>query len=513
MRNLALWVIAMCWMGCSALSAYAGTPSAFPGKAAAQPGRGLTGNEIGDIVYSGAHLWVAAGSSVCKLEGSGEQAADWTNYDFGPQIAGEAPSAFCAYGDTLWVATGYRTTYQGEEIPAGNGLYRSLDGGETWRHFATQDLLRDRVGAAYPDNYTTCYDIVHDGGTLWASFTAGFLVKTSDLGNTWQQILPNTDTFDFSNPNHHGQCVIAYGDTIWVGTFGGIMQSVDGGATWINHPASPEGLSGSFVPALGRQVFRGRSVVWAGTVPFNPGEGSGVSLTRDSGETWEHINIPARTEPALGDTAAVTAWNFAFGAEAAGRDVSDSTVWAATDEALFQSNDMGRTWRKLEVEDRLTGEKSDAQILYVAFAEGVLWAATDRGLARSADYGETWRILESPVRTLSLDEGTFVSGIGEATEPIRTYAYLNPFSPSRHEATRIRYSLSAPARVTVKVYDFAGVLVATLVDGAAREGGMNHAERWDGRDGKGRQVANGTYFYRIETDGGHRAFGKIVVLD
>ena len=229
----------MACLCCFVVEASAAVPVAFSSKAASEPGIGLGGNEVGDIVYTGTHLWVTVGPYVCKLigsgEGAGEEATDWERYDYGPTISGESASALCIYGDTIWIGTAYTTTYQGDEIPAGNGLYLSKDGGLNWQHFETEDIFVERKDDRYPDNITVCYDIVFDGQTVWASYTAGFLVKTNDEGATWERILPNTEELDVQNPNHYGQSVIVYNDTLWVGTFAGINRSVDAGAIWINN--------------------------------------------------------------------------------------------------------------------------------------------------------------------------------------------------------------------------------------------------------------------------------------
>ncbi len=69
--------------------------------------------------------------------------------------------------------------------------------------------------------------------------------------------------------------------------------------------------------------------------------------------------------------------------------------------------------------------------------------------------------------------------------------YPNPFNPS----TRIAFGLSAPAHVSLRIYDAAGRLVRALVEGS-RPAGI-YSEMWDGRDSNGRAVASGVYFYRI----------------
>jgi hypothetical protein len=72
----------------------------------------------------------------------------------------------------------------------------------------------------------------------------------------------------------------------------------------------------------------------------------------------------------------------------------------------------------------------------------------------------------------------------------------NPFNPS----TRIEYALTRAGTVTLGVYDVAGRLVRVLVDSRPVPEGA-HRAIWDGRDGLGRSVASGTYFYRLEVDG------------
>jgi predicted lipoprotein with Yx(FWY)xxD motif len=69
--------------------------------------------------------------------------------------------------------------------------------------------------------------------------------------------------------------------------------------------------------------------------------------------------------------------------------------------------------------------------------------------------------------------------------------YPNPFNPT----TRIAFGLSAPAHVSLRIYDAAGRLVRALVNEERRAG--KYEESWDGRDSNGRSVASGIYFYRL----------------
>lgn len=83
--------------------------------------------------------------------------------------------------------------------------------------------------------------------------------------------------------------------------------------------------------------------------------------------------------------------------------------------------------------------------------------------------------------------------------------YPNPFNP----ITEIRYSLHKPARVTLRVYNVLGQVVATLLDGAREEIGL-HTTRWEGRADDGQTVGSGTYFYTLTTE--DRRATKVMVL-
>jgi hypothetical protein len=81
----------------------------------------------------------------------------------------------------------------------------------------------------------------------------------------------------------------------------------------------------------------------------------------------------------------------------------------------------------------------------------------------------------------------------------------NPFTGS----TMISYTIPAASHATVRIYNVAGRLVRTLVDGAVEAGA--HQAAWDGSDNEGRTVARGVYFCRM-TAGEFSATEKVVLL-
>lgn len=64
-------------------------------------------------------------------------------------------------------------------------------------------------------------------------------------------------------------------------------------------------------------------------------------------------------------------------------------------------------------------------------------------------------------------------------------------------STNIAFSLPRESNVRLRVYDVAGRLVRTLVDGRVSSG--EGVKIWDGRHDGGAQAAGGVYFYRLET--------------
>lgn len=99
-----------------------------------------------------------------------------------------------------------------------------------------------------------------------------------------------------------------------------------------------------------------------------------------------------------------------------------------------------------------------------------------------------------------------VSAVQDGPAPVALRQNVpNPFNP----ATRIGFSLSEPAPVTLTVYDARGRRVKTLVDASLGAGA--HDVVWDGCDEGGSPVGSGVYFYRIET-GSFVASRKMVLL-
>jgi len=81
----------------------------------------------------------------------------------------------------------------------------------------------------------------------------------------------------------------------------------------------------------------------------------------------------------------------------------------------------------------------------------------------------------------------------------------NPFSSS----TVIAFDLGRSADVDVAIYDVRGREVRRLTTGVLEAG--SHRIPWNGRDGEGKPVAAGTYFYRVRADGAMQSRSMVLL--
>ena len=141
------------------------------------------------------------------------------------------------------------------------------------------------------------------------------------------------------------------------------------------------------------------------------------------------------------------------------------------------------------------------------------------------DLAGEWKVISSEVDTLNnvvsgeiSKPGLYAAfttkvspGTHGSLENKNIYFFPNPFNPNREEG-KVRYSLASNGMVTLKIYDISGRLVTTLLDGVAQEAGVEQTISWNGTNDKRDVVANGVYFYVIESSSGERAVGKAAVL-
>jgi hypothetical protein len=75
----------------------------------------------------------------------------------------------------------------------------------------------------------------------------------------------------------------------------------------------------------------------------------------------------------------------------------------------------------------------------------------------------------------------------------------NKPNPTRNRTT-IQYQIPAESNVGLTIYNSAGQVVKTLINGERKRAG-NYTIEWDGRDNQGKEVSPGSYFYTLDVNG------------
>jgi hypothetical protein len=97
------------------------------------------------------------------------------------------------------------------------------------------------------------------------------------------------------------------------------------------------------------------------------------------------------------------------------------------------------------------------------------------------------------------------------TPPEEFYLYQNHPNPFklRMPATTISYTLPQNGHVKLTIFDMTGREVYRLVEGFQKAG--HYSIHWEGKDFRGKSVASGVYYYKLEALNGAK-FRKMIVL-
>ena len=194
---------------------------------------------------------------------------------------------------TVWVGTGENNSQR--SVSYGNGVYRSDDGGKTWKNVGLK--ASEHIGriAIDPKDSETVY--VAAQGPLWGPGGDRGLYKTTDGGKTWKKILSisdNTGVTDVVIDPQNPQTVYAASYQrrrhMWTLINGGpesaLYKSTDAGATWNKLKA---GLPTTDLGRIGLAISPVDSNVLYATVEAADRKG-GVFRSNDRGGSWERRN-------------------------------------------------------------------------------------------------------------------------------------------------------------------------------------------------------------------------------
>ena len=290
---------------------------------------GVKGNPL--VYYMG-----TTGGGVWKTEDAGQT---WKNISDGFFKTGSVGAVAVAESDPNVVYVG-----MGEHAPRGvmtsygDGVYRSTNGGKTWKHLGlemTRHISNIRI---HPNNPDVVY--VAAQGALNGPSTERGIYKSEDGGKTWKNIL---------YVDENSGCVDLNMD--------------------MNNPR-----------VLYAAMWDHRRLPWA---VQSGGKGSGLYKSNDGGESWEKIQQGLPKE--LG--------KMAISVSRANSNKVYALVESDTQKeqgGLFSSNDGGANWSRVSKDHRLISrawyyietfaDTKDENTVYVLGAAGL----------KSADGGKTW---------------------------------------------------------------------------------------------------------------------------
>ncbi len=197
--------------------------------------------------------------------------------------------------NTIWVGTG--ETWTRNSVSIGNGLYKSTDGGSTWKEIpGFEDSERIASIVINPTNTNEIY--VGVLGALWSDSEVRGVYKSTDGGKSWNKILyinPSTGAgdviMDQNNPSILYVSMWEFRRSGWGfnsgGVNSGIYKSVDAGKTWNKiHKGFPSGSLGR----IGLALAPSDSTILYAVLETEDKTKNGLWKSINAGASWEHLN-------------------------------------------------------------------------------------------------------------------------------------------------------------------------------------------------------------------------------
>ena len=279
--------------------------------------------------------------------------------------------------DIMYVGTGEPQLR--DCVSWGDGVYKSIDGGKTWKHIGlkhSRNIARVRI---HPQNPDLVYVAVI-GNPFGPSRDRG-VFRTSDGGKTWKQVLfehEQAGAIDLWLCEHDTDILYASTFQIFRRTWGlkaggphsRMFQSVDGGNTWkdiTENPGLPKGPLGRISVAHSKAMPNRVSAM------VESKEKPGLYQSEDGGATWKHLSshIGITQRPF-----------YYYHLHASPHDGNE--LWVPSNK-LWQSLDGGRTW------NQRTGTKDDFHdMAFDPIDKDRMIVTHDGGAMCTLNGGTTW---------------------------------------------------------------------------------------------------------------------------
>ncbi|MEZ4826567.1 MAG: glycosyl hydrolase [Bacteroidia bacterium] len=274
--------------------------------------------------------------------------------------------------NTVWVGSGENNAQR--SVAYGDGVYKSTDGGKSWKNMGLKES--EHIGRIVVDPRNSDVVFVAAHGPLWRSGGDRGLYKTTDGGQNWKKVIETDENtgvnevlMDPRNPN------VLYASTwqrtrrVWTFISGGpgsaLYKSIDGGETW---QKSQSGMPGVNLGRIGLAISPANPDVLYAILDAEDGKG-GVFRSTNAGVTWEKRNDM------------VTSGNYY---QELFCDPADVDRLYAMDMLNMVSDDGGKTWNRLgednkHVDNHALWINPDNTNHYLSGCDGGIYESFDRG--------------------------------------------------------------------------------------------------------------------------------------
>lgn len=192
--------------------------------------------------------------------------------------------------NVVWVGTGENNNQR--SVAYGDGVYKSIDGGKSWKHMGLKNS--EHIGMIEIDPRDSDVVYVAATGPLWSAGGDRGLFKTTDGGETWQNILeisehtginevhmdPRNPDILYATAHQRRRHVFTY---ISGGPESAVYKSTDAGASW---KKIMKGMPSGDIGRIGLDISPANPDIVYAVVEAQEDK-SGFYRSNDLGESWE----------------------------------------------------------------------------------------------------------------------------------------------------------------------------------------------------------------------------------
>ncbi len=281
--------------------------------------------------------------------------------------------------NTVWVGTG--EDKGGRHVGYGDGVYKSMDGGKTWKNMGLKASEHITRVVVHPQNSNIVW--VAAQGPLWSKGGERGLYKSTDGGATWKKTLGDDEwtgvtevVYDPRDPNRLYAATWQRHRTVASYMGGGpntaLYRSNDGGDTW---EKLSSGLPKSNMGKIGLAISPQQPDVLYAAIELDRRTG-GIYKSTDRGSSWRKQSdaVSGGTGPHYYQELFACPHNF-------------DRIYLMNVRTIV-SDDGGKTYRMLSENEK---HVDNHDIAFKPSDPDYIMLGSDGGLYESFDLAETWR--------------------------------------------------------------------------------------------------------------------------